>query len=73
MITRDIKENVIYKLHEIQGLVNDGNTREADFQLSDIIDELLSSMVTVTYSREEDTSRPGDCEDPSDYVSRNID
>ena len=73
MITRDIKNALIDKLSSIQFLVVAGNTAEANLQLSSVIDSVLSSTVSVVYSREESTSRPGDCEDASELVSRNID
>jgi hypothetical protein len=73
MITRDIKEAMIAKLCLVQSMLANGDSKEADYQLSDIIDSLSSSMVSVVYSREECTRRPGDCEDASDLVSRNID
>jgi len=73
MISRNIKADVVAKLAYIQSLVASGNTTEVDYQLSDIIDSLSSSTVSVVYSREESTSRPGDCEDASELVSSNID
>jgi hypothetical protein len=73
MITRDIKAALVAKLVRVQSLVANGKSQEADYQLSDIIDDMLSSMVSVTYSREEDRRMPGECEDASELVARNID
>ena len=73
MSTRDIKANLIERLSAVQQMVNSGDSTEADYQLSDIIDSMLSSMVSVTYSHEDVDSRPGDCEDASELVARNID
>jgi hypothetical protein len=73
MISRNIKDATIAKLAQIQALVAAGNATEANYQLSDIIDSLSSSMVSVVYSREESTSRPGDCKDANELVARNID
>lgn len=73
MITRDIKAALVAKLVRTQKLLGSGNTQEADYQLSDIIDDMLSSMVSVTYSREEDRRMPGECEDAGELVARNID
>jgi len=71
MVTRDIKADLIKKLSTIQDLI-EGVAPNAEYVVSDVIDSLLSSMVTVTYSREESTSLPGDC-DASELISRNID
>ena len=73
MITRDIKAAMIAKLSLVQSLLASGHDQQAGYQLSDIIDSLSSSMVSVVYSREESTSRPGDCEDTDELVLRNID
>jgi hypothetical protein len=73
MITRDIKAALVAKLVRTQKLLASGDTQEADYQLSDIIDDMLSSMVSVTYSREEDNRLPGECEDASELVARNVD
>jgi hypothetical protein len=71
MITRDIKANLVAKLEYILSGLEVGSQQY--YTMKDTIDSMLSSSVTVTYSREECTSRPGDCEDASELVSRNID
>lgn len=73
MITRDIKDLTLRKLQMIQRLVSGGNAVEADYQLSDLIDSISSSAVSVVYSREKSTTRPGDCENAGELASRNID
>lgn len=71
--TRDIKANLLVKLEHARTLTMAGNASEAGYILSDVIDALSSSRVTVTQYRGTDTSRPGDCTDVSELISRNID
>lgn len=71
--THDIKANLLTKLEHARTLTMAGNASEAGYVLSDVIDALSSSRVTVTQYRGTDTSRPGDCTDASELISRNID
>ena len=71
--THFIKSQILAKLEHARTLTMAGNASEAGYILSDVIDALSSSRVTVTQYRGIDTSRPGDCVDASELVSRNID
>ena len=71
--THFIKSQILAKLEHARTLTMAGNASEASYVLSDVIDALSSSRVTVTQYRGTDTSRPGDCTDASELVSRNID
>lgn len=80
MRTRDIKTATIARLSQIQALILEGNTTEADYLLSDAIDSLLSSRVAITceFSEPSDSHLPQyDAETDGDYsewlVANNMD
>ena len=68
-----IKEAYVARLIQIQDMVEAGDMERARYALSDIIDQSLSSRVSIKCQRAIDTSRPGDCANADELVWRNID
>ena len=68
-----IKDAYVARLIQIQDMVEAGDMERARYALSDIIDESLSSRVSIKCQRVIDTSRPGDCANADELVWRNID
>lgn len=81
MSTPDIKAALIDRLSAVQQMLSNGNSAGADDQLGDIIECMLSPMISVTYDFNllwsasdsfEDLDRPGDCEDASELAAQNL-
>lgn len=71
-MTRDIKQSIVDRLSFIQSGLTEGT--EQYYQMSDVIDSLLSSMVAVTYTRDDSPlPLPGAVESASELYARNID